>query len=75
MARMTDPPRRVTGGVDTHADAHVAAAIDSVTAVSLGSRSFPATLAGYRALLRWLQRFGILDAVGVEGTAATTSGC
>jgi transposase len=74
MARMTDPPRRVTAGVDTHADTHVAAAIDSVTAVILGSRSFPATPAGYRALLRWLQRFGDLDAVGVEGTGSYGTG-
>jgi hypothetical protein len=39
-------------GVDTHADAHVAAVITVLGAV-LETRSFPATAAGYTALLVW----------------------
>ena len=39
----------VAGGVDTHADAHVAAVIDPLGR-HLGHRSFPATPVGYRAL-------------------------
>jgi transposase len=59
----------VTGVVDTHADDHVAAACDAIGA-ALGARSFPATGAGYRQLLRWLRGFGVLGKVGVEGTGS-----
>lgn len=43
----------VVGGVDTHGQVHVAAAIDAMGRV-LGSESFPASEAGYRRLLVWL---------------------
>jgi transposase len=43
--------RAVTGGVDTHADAHVAAALDPIGGL-LGVREFPATPAGYAASWR-----------------------
>jgi len=39
----------VTGGVDTHLDTHVAAALNDIGGV-LGVQSFPATSAAYRAL-------------------------
>ena len=70
---MTDATLRITGGVDTHKDAHVAAALDQLGAV-LGTQSFPATRAGYRALLEWLAGFGDLVVVGVEGTGAWRPG-
>ena len=60
---------RVTGGVDTHADVHVAAAIDGNGGV-LGIESFPAVAAGYEALLGWLVGFGPVNMVGVEGTGS-----
>jgi hypothetical protein len=41
----------VVGGVDTHADVHVAVAIDSNGGV-LGIESFPVDAAGYRSLVR-----------------------
>ena len=69
---MTDLDRRVTGGVDTHKDTHVAAALDELGRV-LDTAAFPATTAGYRSLLSWLASFGELVAVGVEGTGAV--GC
>jgi hypothetical protein len=47
----------VTGGVDTHGDVHVAAALDAVGGW-LGTESFPASPPGYRALLAWLGSFG-----------------
>ena len=47
----------VTGGVDTHQDQHVAAALDQLGRV-LGTQSFPTTVAGYRQLLGWLSSFG-----------------
>ena len=59
----------VVGGVDTHADTHVAAAVDSNGGV-LGIESFPADGAGYRDLLGWLVGFGDVTRVGVEGTGS-----
>jgi len=59
----------VVGGVDTHADTHVAAAIDHNGGV-LGIESFPANGAGYRDLLGWLAGFGEVTRVGVEGTGS-----
>ena len=61
--------RSVVGGVDTHADVHVAAAVDSNGGV-LGIESFPADAAGYEALLGWLVGFGAVSLVGVEGTGS-----
>ena len=61
--------RSVVGGVDTHADVHVAAAVDSNGAV-LGIESFPADGAGYRRLAGWLTGFGPVIRVGVEGTGS-----
>jgi transposase len=59
----------VTGGVDTHADNHVAAAIDHNGGL-LGVESFPASETGYEDLLVWLVGFGELVRVGVEGTGS-----
>jgi transposase len=56
-------------GVDTHADAHVAAVI-TVLGVLLDTRSFPATAAGYVALLDWAGSHGQLRRAGVEGTSS-----
>jgi transposase len=70
---MTDPECRVTGGVDTHKDTHVAAALDDLGRV-LGTEAFPTTTAGYRALLRWLSSHGQVISVGVEGTGAWGAG-
>jgi transposase len=61
--------RNVVGGVDTHADTHVGAAIDSNGGI-LGVESFPADHAGYEALLGWLVAFGEVTLVGVEGTGS-----
>jgi transposase len=65
--------RQVTGGVDTHAQTHHAAAIDQVGR-QLGDQEFPATASGYRALLRWLRSFGQVVTVGVEGTGSYGAG-
>jgi transposase len=70
---MTDQVRTVTGGVDSHKDTHVVAALDGLGQV-LGTKAFPVTAAGYRALLGWLRSFGALEVVGVEGTGAWGAG-
>jgi transposase len=66
-------PDRITGGVDTHLDVHVAAALDSIGGL-LGVESFPADGSGYRRLLSWLRSFGTLALVGVEGTGSYGAG-
>jgi transposase len=73
MTSLTGPTAAVTGGVDTHKHLHVAAAVDHLGRI-LGTREFPTTLAGHRALLRWLRRHGELIQVGVEGTGAYGAG-
>jgi transposase len=65
--------RLVTGGVDTHADMHVAAALDTIGGL-LGVSEFPATPAGYARLLDWLASFGMVALVGVEGTGSYGAG-
>jgi transposase len=64
---------KVTGGVDTHADVHVAAAIDRVGR-ELGHAEFPTSPDGYAELLAWLDSFGELVSVGVEGTGMYGAG-
>jgi len=63
----------ITGGVDTHADLHVAAALDPVGGL-LGVQEFPATAAGYASLLGWLGGFGDIALVGIEGTGQLRRG-
>lgn len=70
MARFAGP---VTGGVDTHADVHVAAVVDQVGRV-LGTEPFPADEAGYAGLLAWMRGHGALARVGVEGTGSYGAG-
>ena len=65
--------RAVTGGVDTHADTHVAAALDPVGGL-LGVQEFPVTPAGYARLLGWLGGFGTVALAGIEGTGSYGAG-
>jgi transposase len=73
MALSIVEARAITGGVDTHADTHVAAALDPVGGL-LGVREFPATPAGYTGLLGWLGGFGTVCLVGIEGTGSYGAG-
>src|SRR6266567_2760957 len=70
---IVEEARSVTGGVDTHAGTHVAAALDPVGGL-LGVREFPATAAGYSRLLGWLGGFGTVCLVGIEGTGSYGAG-
>jgi transposase len=74
MTTMPQPvPTRVTVGVDTHADVHVAVAKDSFGR-RLDATSVPTTPAGYAELLGWAQRLGQPDAWGIEGTGSFGAG-
>ncbi|SDS58943.1 Transposase [Streptomyces sp. TLI_053] len=69
MTSMTHDNPEITGGVDTHGLTHHAAVIDPLGR-HLADQEFPATIAGYRALLDWMRAHGTVTAVGVEGTGA-----
>jgi transposase len=71
---MLEAPRVVVGGVDTHANVHVAAALDTATGALLGCMAFPTTPNGYGELLAWLVGHGRIDRVGVEGTGSYGAG-
>jgi transposase len=64
--RVGQPVVRVTLGVDTHAERHVAAALDQQGRL-LGTREIPTTAAGYAALLAWAGGLGSVERVGIEG--------
>ena len=70
---IVEDARVITGGVDTHAGLHVAAALDPLGGL-LGVQEFPATAAGYARLLDWLGGFGTVALVGVEGTGSYGAG-
>ena len=70
---MTNETRNI-GGVDSHKDTiHVAV----ITALGreVDDYEFPTTTAGYRRAAAWLIGYGPLQAVGVEGTSSSGSGC
>ena len=70
---IVEAARGITGGVDTHRDVHVAAALDPLGGL-LGSESFATDSAGYKALLKWLESFGEVTKIGIEGTGSYGSG-
>ena len=64
---------QITGGVDTHLDVHVVAALDELGAL-VGVESFPPTPAGYGAVLGWLRFVRGVGVVGVGGTGSYGAG-
>ena len=70
---ITEGPRRIVGGVDTHKDLHVAAVVDEQDQV-IGTRSFATTRQGYRQMLAWMLSFGELQRIGVESTGSYGAG-
>ncbi len=70
---MTTKQIEVVAGVDTHADTHHVAVIDT-TGRRLADAAFPATSAGYAALLAFVLSLGELLRVGIEGTGSYGAG-
>lgn len=66
---IVEPARAVTDGVDTHLDVNVAAALDDIGGL-LGVEEFATNAGGHRRLLTWLESFGDVVRVGVEGTGS-----
>jgi transposase len=73
MTALVSKAVRVTVGVDTHADVHVAAALDQLGRL-LATQSVPSTPAGYRALVAWASRLGTVERFGIEGTSSYGAG-
>ena len=70
---IVEATRTVTGGIDTHGEVHVAAALDEVGGL-LGAESFEANPDDYSSLLAWLSTFGDVTRVGIEGTGSYGAG-
>lgn len=66
MPTIADTARLVTGGVDTHNEAHVAGMVDQAGRV-LGTGEFPATTAGYQAAVAWMRGHGDLVKLAAAG--------
>jgi transposase len=66
-------PSRVTVGVDTHGNFHVACALDQLGR-HLATRRVATTSRGYRELLDWARSLGEVQAFGVEGTGCYGAG-
>ena len=63
----------VVGGVDTHRDFHVGAVVDGAGRL-LGSDQFGADTSGYAQLVAWMESWGRITRVGVEGTGSYGAG-
>jgi transposase len=66
-------PTRVTVGVDTHGDLHVACAVDQLGR-RLATTRVATTPRGYRVLLAWARSLGEVAGWGVEGTGCYGAG-
>ena len=73
MTTVVSTELQITVGVDTHADAHVAAALDQLGRL-LETHSVPTTPTGYGALLAWARSLGELERFGIEGTGSYGAG-
>ena len=63
----------VVGGVDTHRDTHVGAVVDTAGRL-LGVDQFGTDGSGYAQLVSWMESWGRITRVGVEGTGSYGAG-
>lgn len=63
----------IVGGIDTHKDLHVAAAVDCQDQV-LGPATYPATRHGYKFMLAWMRSFGEVSRIGIERSGTYGAG-
>jgi transposase len=70
---IVEATRQITGGVDTHAELHVAAVVDHLGGV-IDIETFETTEVGYQRLVGWLRAHGHILLVGVEGTGSYGAG-
>ncbi len=67
MRPSTDPDIHITAGADTHRDTHMVAVLDQRGA-QLGVREFTTDPAGLEDIFNWLETFGTIERIGIEGT-------
>jgi hypothetical protein len=70
---IVEATRQITGGVDTHADLHVAAIVDHLGGV-IGIETFETTEAGYGRLVGWLRHTAPSCGSGSRAPAPTAPG-
>lgn len=70
---MTSERRDAIGGVDCHAEHHEAAALDAQGRL-LATARFATTMEGYRRLLEWMNSYGCVQKIGVEGSGSYRAG-
>ena len=63
----------ITAGADTHKVTHTVAALDG-TGRLLGVTEFAATAKGYKQVQEWLEGFGKINCIGIEGTGSYGAG-
>lgn len=73
MQALVSTEVQLTVGVDTHADVHVAAALDHLGRL-LATHSVPTTPEGYRDLVAWAGSLGTPERFGIEGTGSYGAG-
>ncbi len=73
MDEVKQTREQVILGVDTHAEVHVAAALDERGRL-LGTCTIPTTSTGFAELVRWADQYGDLAKVGMEGTGSYGAG-
>lgn len=70
---VTETQTLVYGGIDTHADTHHVAVVDHF-GTQLGDLQVPASSSGYRAAVRFMNRWPHLSGVGIECTGSYGAG-
>jgi transposase len=73
MSRSQPSEVVVTIGADTHAEGHVAVALDHLGR-RRGTCTLPTTAPGYAGFLRWASRLGEIHTLGMEGTGSYGAG-
>jgi transposase len=73
MATMPPTEYLVTVGVDSHKELHVAVALDQLGR-RLGTCTVATTPRGFGQLERWVQRLGVIQRFGIEGTGSYAAG-
>jgi transposase len=74
MTKVPHDERLVTLRVDTHADIHVAVALDHLGGM-LGAIEIPTPRGGYQQLLEWTSQLGWSTGSGSRGPGRTGRGC
>jgi len=73
VTKIQETDVRLTIGIDTHAEVHVAVALDQMGR-RLTTCSIPTTTTGHTALMSWANELGTIERIGMEGTGSYGAG-